>query len=402
MERYPLKDLRVINFGWVWAAPALGQVLGDMGAEVVKIESRKRPDMVRVIPPLGNDEPLESYYGHCILRDHLGITLDLATPRGHELACDLVRSADVVIENFSPRVMRGYGLDYQGVRALRPDVVMISMSAAGQNGPHSQITTYGSIIACLAGIDTAQGYLDDGKPVAFGTAISDPLVGVLGAFCVLAALKHRGRTGRGQYIDLSQWEAITSMLAGPMLDCALNGRIETPIGNRDETMAPHGVFPSKGNDRWVTIAVRTDREWRTLSRAMGCPALADDPRFADGFRRQRHQDELERLIGAWTRGKDHWEVAKALQAGGIAAFPAFSSQEVFEDPHYAERQTYIEVEQRTGRQTIYGVPWKLSKTPGGVRRAAPSVGQDNQQVYSEMLGLSLDEIAALERDKVLY
>ena len=369
---------------------------------MIKIESRKRPDMVRVIPPFAQDQPLESLYAHTTMRDHLGITLDLGTAQGQALARDLVKSADVVIENFSPRVMRRYGLDYQNIRAVRPDVVMVSLTGAGQTGPQSQMTTYGTVITSIAGIDSYQGYLGDEHPSAFGTAITDPLVGVMGAFAVLAALRHRSRTGKGQHVDLSQWEAVASTIGGPLMDSVFNGRTQTPLGNRDPMMAPHGVYPCKGDDRWVSVGVKTDEEWRGLCDAMGQPDLARDKRFADGYRRQRHHDELDTLVGAWTSKLKPVQVTRALQKAGIAAFPALAANEVFTDKHYKYRGDFIEVEHRLGKEVIYEVPWKLSKTPGGVRRAAPSIGQDNQQVYSEILGLSEEQIGGLERDGVLY
>ena len=403
MIKYPLQDLRVINFGWVWAAPALGQVFGDMGAQVIKIESHKRPDMVRVIPPLAQDKPLESLYAHCTMRDHIGIALDLAQPRGQELAKELVKSADVVIENFSPRVMRRYGLDYPALKAVRPDVVMVSLSSAGQNGPHSQITTYGGMIASLAGISAHQGYIGDDRPSPFGTAIPDPLMGIFGAFTVLAALRYRARTGRGQYIDVSQWEATAATVGGPLMDYILNGRLQHPRGNRDEMMAPHGVYRCLGEDRWVTIAVKTEGEWRKLCDAMGRPSLAADDRFADPFQRQRHHDDLDEIIEGWTRDQEPFEVMRLLQKAGIAAFPALGSDEVFTNEHYIARGDWVEVEHHLGgNEVIYDVPWKLSKTPGGVQRPAPSVGQHNRQVYGEILGLPLQEIEELEREGLLY
>ena len=240
------------------------------------------------------------------------------------------------------------------------------------------MTTYGTVITSIAGIDSYQGYLGDEHPSAFGTAITDPLVGVMGAFAVLAALRHRSRTGKGQHVDLSQWEAVASTIGGPLMDSVFNGRTQTPLGNRDPMMAPHGVYPCKGDDRWVSVGVKTDEEWRGLC------------------------DELDTLVGAWTSKLTPVQVTRALQKAGIAAFPALAANEVFTDKHYKYRGDFIEVEHRLGKEVIYEVPWKLSKTPGGVRRAAPSIGQDNQQVYSEILGLSEEQIGGLERDGVLY
>ncbi|MEE9284968.1 MAG: CoA transferase [Dehalococcoidia bacterium] len=403
MTRYPLTNLRVINFGWVWAAPVLGHTLADMGAQVIKIETHKRPDVVRFLPPsIHEDHPLESLYCANTFRNLLGVTLDLTSARGQELAWDMVRSADVVIENFTPGTVKRYGLDYPSVRALRPDVVMISLSAAGQDGPSAKIATYGNIISCLAGLDAHQGYIGDDRPTSYGTSIPDPMMGILGAFVVLSALRYRARTGKGQYIDLSQWEACAATLGGPIMDYMFNGRIQYPKANRDDLMAPHGVYPSKGRDRWVSIAVKTEEEWLALCDAMERPDLADDERFADLYSRQMHHDELDRIIGQWTSSQTHRQVTRKLQRAGIAAFPSLSAKETFDDRHYAARNDWVEVDHPLGKEVIYGMPWKLSKTPGGIQRPAPMMGQHNQFVYGEILGRPAAEVTALEAEKVLY
>ena len=402
MATLPLEGLRVINFGWVWAAPVLGHTLGDMGAEVIKVETRNRPDITRMLPKTMHDLPNESLYSHTTLRNQLGVTIDLATPKGAELARELVKSADVVIENFSPKVMRGYGLTYETIRKLRPDVVMISLSAAGQTGPLAEITTFGSIIGSMAGLHAHQGYIGDEKPSRSGTSIPDPVMGVLGAFAVLAGLRYRAKTGLGQYVDLSQWEACATLVGGPLMDGILNQRTQLPRGNRDEVMAPHGVYPCRGDDLWVTIAVKTEDEWRALCEAMSMPELASDERFRDPLRRHMNHDELDRVIDEWTSTQVNYDVASSLQARGIAAFPSLNDVEVFEDEHLEARGDWVEVEHRLGNEVIYGVPWKLSKTPGSVRRAAPVMGQDNQRVFGGLLGLPESEVSALEESRVLY
>ena len=401
-HQFPLRGLRVINFGWVWAAPVLGHTFGDMGAEVIKVETQRRPDLIRQLPHTYNNTPNESLYSHSIFRDQLGITLDMATAQGAALARELVVTADVVVENFSPGVMGRYGLDYASLRRLRPDVVMISLSAAGQSGPQANIATYGSIIASLAGLHALQGYAGAEKPSRYGTSMTDPVVGMMGAFAVLAALRHRNRTGKGQYIDLSQWEGSATLLGGPMMDFLFNGRTQAPRGNRDEAMAPHGCYPSKGDDRWVTIAVESEAQWQALCQEMGQPELARDARFATLLGRHQRHDALDGIIGAWTSSMTNMEATRILQARGIAAFPSLSDVELYEDPHFKERGDWVEVQHRLGPEWIYGMPWKLSETPGGVQRAAPVMGQDNSYVFRELLGLADDQVARLEREQVLY
>jgi len=316
------------------------------------------------------------------------------------VAVDLVRTADVVVENFSPRVMQKFGLDYRSLRKVRPDVIMVSMSAAGQVGPMAQMTTYGSVISCLAGLDGLQGHQDE-RALPFGTSIADPINGMLGAFAVMACLRHRSRTGKGQHIDLSQWEATATTTGGPFMDYLLNGRLQAPIGNYDESMAPHGVYRCKGEDLWVTIAVKTDEEWRRLCEAIGRHDLATSEKYGDLYGRLLHHDEIDAVLANWAAQRDNYEITALLQKQGIAAFPAMSSKQLFTDPHFWERGDWVEVNHPYGKEIIYGMPWKLSRTPGGVRRPCPILGQDNSYIYAEVLGIPKGELKDLEATKVL-
>ena len=402
MTVLPLKNLRVINFGWVWASPVLGHTLGDMGAQVIKIESRKRPDVIRVLPPMLKDQYLESYFAATTFRSQMGIALDLTSQKGQEIARELVRSADVVIENFSPGVMKRYGLDYPSVKKLRPDVIMISLTAAGQDGPLSKIVTYGNIISCLAGLDGLQGYIGADEPTAYGTSIPDPMMGLLGAYVVLAALRHRAKTGKGQYIDVCQWEATAATVGGPLMDYLFNKRITHPKGNRDDMMAPHGVYPCKGDDSWVSIAVKTDDEWRQLCAVMDKPELLSDERFGDLFSRHMHHGEIDEIISRWTATQQARRVTTKLQRVGVAAFPSMSAKDIFEDKHFKERGNWVEVDHPLMKTVIYGMPYKLSATPGGIQSPATMVGQYNDEVYGGILGLSQEEIAKLTEERIFY
>ena len=220
MSVLPLSNLRVANFGWVWVAPLMGHILADMGAEVFKVETRNRPDVIRILPPYMDEElakergqqPLESLYAANTFRNYRGITLDISTGEGQRLAKDLIKSCDVVIENFSPKVMGKFGMGYEELRALRPDLIMISASAAGKDGPRSDLVSYGGVVSAMAGIDFNQGYPELGRPQAANTTIMDPLQGIYCAFAVLAAIRHRARTGEGQHIDFAQWEAAATIV----------------------------------------------------------------------------------------------------------------------------------------------------------------------------------------------
>lgn len=410
MSILPLRNLRVINFGWVWVAPLMGHILADMGAEVFKVETRNRPDVIRILPPYMDEDlaretgeqPLESLYAANTCRNYRGITLDISTSEGQRLAKELVKSCDVVIENFSPKIMTRFGMGYEELRKLRPDVVMISASAAGKDGPQSGLVTYGGVVSALAGLDYHQGYPELGRPQAANTTIMDPLQGIYCAFAVLAAIRHRARTGEGQHIDFAQWEAAATLVGGPMMEWVFNKRNSDPLGNRDEMMAPHGVYPSKGSDKWVSIAVKEEDEWRALCDAMDRPGLVDDERFADQYLRQINHDELDEIISAWTKTKTHFQVTRMLQKVGVAAFPSLNEPEVFDDKHFNAREDWIDVEHPLGKQKIYGMQWKLSKTPGQIRTPGTMVGQYNDFAFREVLGMPNGEIERLGEKNVFY
>jgi crotonobetainyl-CoA:carnitine CoA-transferase CaiB-like acyl-CoA transferase len=405
LASFPLRGLRVVNFGWVWAAPVAGHLLADMGAEVIRIESRRRVDLTRQLPPLLAGHPEGSLYAQNTSRSQLSITLNLADPAALDLVRRLVAVSDVVIQNFSPGVLARHGLAYADLARLRPDLVMISMSAAGQDGPLRDVVAYGVSLAGLTGFNSLNGYPGE-RPLPLSVSYHDPMMGLYAAFAVLCALAHRDRTGEGQHIDLAQLEAVVSMLGAPLLDYFWNGRVGRPAGNRDPHMAPHGVFPSRPpagappdapGGHWIAIACRSDTEWRALCGVAEHPDWAADRRFAGLADRKANEDALEALLGAWTAGFTAAELTERLQRRGIPAAPALSAREVFEDPHFAARQGWVEVEHPLGRETIYGLPFHLSETPGAVRRAAPLIGQDNPYVYGQLLGLPDGQIGRLHQ-----
>ena len=258
----PLKGIRVANFGWVWAGPVTGQTLGFLGAEVYKIESRARIDLTRMLPPFagGVRDPDRSISNHAGWAGNGSVSLNLKKPEAQELARQLIAKSDVVVENFGPGVMQELHLGYEDLRALKPDIVMSSMPAAGLYGPLKDVRTYGLSLSSITGIDSLTGYFG-GPPIPFENAFADPYNGVMGAFAVLVALSYRDRTGKGQHIDYSQQEVVMQMVGPAFMDYELNGRVAGPMGNRHPlaAAAPHGVFPCAGEDRWISIAVATDQ-----------------------------------------------------------------------------------------------------------------------------------------------
>jgi benzylsuccinate CoA-transferase BbsF subunit len=406
--RRPLEGIRVANFGWVWAGPVTGQTLSFLGAEVYKVESYARVDMTRTLPPFGGGErdPNKSLSNNACWAGNGSVSIDLKRPEGIELARQLVAASDVVVENFGPGVMERFGLGYDVLKSIRPDVVMFSMPAAGLDGPLAKLRTYGLSLTSTTGLDSLTGYVD-GPPTPVENAYSDPFNGIFGAFAILAALRHRDRTGEGQHIDFSQQEAVMQMVGHAYMDYTMNGRVAGPMGNRHPlgAAAPHGVFPCAGEDRWISIAVEGvagEQEWERLVVAMGNPDWAGSPEFSSHGARLEYIDLLHEQIAAWTLDFDDRELAERLQAAGVAAAPVLDVADLLHDAHLKARGTFIEVENPLGyRETLYGSYVKLSRSPVEVR-PGPAIGQDNEFVFKEILGLPQERYNELVESKVIY
>jgi len=406
MDRHlPLRGIRVINFGWVWAGPVVGQTLGFLGAEVLKVESAARIDMTRNLPPFAEGRPGHdrSLSNHACWAGNGSVTLNLKKPEALELALQLIAGADVVVENFGPGAMERMGLGYERLREARPDIVLCSMPAAGLSGPLEHVRTYGLSLTSLTGLDSMVGY-KGGDPVPMENAFSDPFVGIFGAFAVLTALNHRRNTGEGQHIDFSQQEAVMQMVGPAYMDYVMNGRSSGPKSNEHPlgAAAPHSVFPCRGEDRWISIVVATEAEWQALLRALGHPEWLRVEAFSTMEHRLRHIDALHALIGEWTRGHDDRELAELLQSHGVAAAPVLNVGDLLHDPQFRARQTFVEVEHPLGfRETIYGAYVKLSRSRVEVR-PGPVLGQDNDYVFRDLLGLSEARYRELIDQQVIY
>ena len=401
----PLQGIRVANFGWVWAGPVVGQTLGFLGAEVYKIESRARIDLTRMLPPFGEGvrDPDRSLSNHACWAGNGSVTLNLKKPEGQALARQLIATCDVVVENFGPGVMESLHLGYEDLRAVKPDVIMFSMPAAGLDGPLKDVRTYGLSLTSMTGLDSVTGYRG-GPPVPVENAFSDPYNGIMGAFAILVALTYRDRTGTGQHVDYSQQEAVMQMVGPAFMDYAINGRIAGPIGNCHPlgVAAPHGVFPCAGEDRWISIAVLSEEEWQGLVAAMENPAWAQAPDFASPPARVRNIDGLHDRVAAWTRGFDDRDLARLLQHHGVAAAPVSNVADLLHDPHFRARGTFVEVQHPLGfRETIYGAYVKTSRTEASVR-TGPRIGQDNDFVFKELLGIPEERYRRLVQEQVIY
>ncbi|HXZ88552.1 MAG TPA: CoA transferase [Candidatus Binataceae bacterium] len=403
MAQLPLKDVKILDFMWVLAGPGITRMLADYGATVVRIESVQRTDPTRTVGPF-QDNKTDPEYSALFGNNNAGkysITLDLSKPRAREVILDLVRWADAVCEAFSPKAMRAWGFDYESLRKIKPDIIMLSTCLMGQTGPLSRFAGFGNLAAALCGFYNLVGW-PDRPPSGPFSAYTDYIAPRFGAVALMAALIHRKRTGQGQYIDQAQAESALHFLTLPLLDCQANGRKYAPVANYDAYHAPHGVYRAAGDDRWVAIACRTEDHWRALCAAMQRRELADDPRFKTFDLRQVNRAELDSIIGEWSNGHDSHETERTLQAAGVPAHAVQTSDDMWKDPQLHHRDHYVQVpHERMGQTYVENSRFRLLATPARVERAAPMLGQYNDFVLQQILGYDEDRISELVVDGVL-
>ncbi|MBI2909238.1 MAG: CoA transferase [Chloroflexi bacterium] len=413
MALLPLTGYRMIDFGTAWAGSVAGHILADMGAEVIKVESREKVDPLRHGPgpeirdKLARATPEEKLelnpWFHLVNRGKLDITLNLKDPRGIGLLKKLVAQSDAVLDNFTPGVLERMGLGYSSLRRIKPDIVLVSLSSTGQRGPMADVRAYASTLAALCGIVSVIGYRNETVPGQMRFAYCDMNASIHGALALLIALLHRNHSGQGQYIDISQSETTTGLLGEAIMDYVINGRVWGPQGNGHRTMTPHGNYPCQGEDRWVSIAVDTDEEWESLCRALGDPPWSQESRFADKFGRLTHREELDKLIAGWTSNHTPYQVMETLQKAGVAAAPVLNLDQRCADPQLKAREDWLELDHPVaGKEPLYGISWKLAGTPGKIQGNAPLLGQHNDYIFSEILGLPEAEMESLIEEKVIH
>ena len=404
VQEFALQGVRVADFCWLWAGAYATGVLAFLGAEVIKIESMARVDPSRSMTlTIG-----QAFQGvdhspifNAINLNKRSARLNLKKPEAIELAKRIVGVSDVVGENMRPGAMERIGLGYEVLRDIKPDIIMLSSSAFGAEGPMKRYGGYAPSFASYGGLAHLTGY-SDGPPNPM-TGSTDLMSAVTSAFAIVAALNHRQVTGQGQHIDMSSVESLAVFTGDVLMDYIMNGRVQTRDGNHDRIMAPHNCYRCRGDDKWVSIAVSTDEEWRALSDAAGRPEWAEDERFADGYGRKMNEDELDKLVTGWTVEHTHYEITEALQNAGVAAMPSFSNEEIFSDPHFKARELAVEVEHPAmGKQIVLGPPWRFSETPARVVKASPMIGEDNYYVFGELLGMSTKEIDRLVEAEVIH
>ena len=396
VKKKPLAGLRVADFTWVWAGPFCSLQLAHLGAEVIRVESASRTCVTRLLPPWPDAQPgvNRSGYFNQYNQGKRSLSLNLKDEQAMDVARDLIRASDVVVENFAAGVFERMGLGYETCRALRPDVIMISLSGYGATGPESEYVSYGPAQVPLSGFSSVTGYRG-WRPMHIGVSYGDPTAGLQGATAVLAALIHRRRTGFGQYIDLSQWESTMALLPEAILAQTMAGSAPERDGNRDTAWAPHGNYRCAGEDRWVSIVTASESEWRALAGVVD-PSLANDARFASATARKQNEDALDAAITTWCSSRTPAEVRDTLQAAGVAAFPVMTAKDLHDDPHLGSRDYFVELPHpEVGTRRHMGIPFRLHGTPVEVWRAAPCLGEDSEYVLRDVLGYDAERIAAL-------
>ena len=407
MTKLPLEGIRVIDMTVVWAGPFAGALLGDLGAEVIKIDSTRRLDMnsrgQNVTPDQirangGSPSPEAKSYNlsanfNSVGRNKLSVTMDLTRSEGREVFYRLAANADVFVENNAPDVVRRFGIDYETLRQHNPGLIMVSLPAFGSSGPYSHFRAYGANMEAVVGHTLLRLYPDTDATNATSVFHADACGGATAAFAVMAALYQRRKTGRGQFIDLSQAENVMHTLSQAVMDYSMNGRVQSSHGNRNPNRAPQGVYRCAGEDAWLALSVGTDGEFRGLCQVIGRPELAGEPRLAGLEARQTHHDELDAAIEAWTQDQDHYAAFHALQANGVPASPVLTTAEVFSDPHLRARDDWQQVTHPEA-----GTYWHLrspihhmSKTPLAIRKHAALLGEDNEYVYKQVCGYTDEE-----------
>lgn len=397
MAKQPFEGIKIADFSWWLAGPLTTKTLADYGATVVRVESAKRPGGLRTSMPYKDNIPgidRSGFYAFYNANKY-SMSLDLGHPRGREIARRLVAWADIVAENFTPGVMEKFGLGYEELKKIKPDIIMLRTSNQGQTGPFSRLGGLGLQLNALTGFVHFTGW-PDRDPLSLMFAYSDYFVPFLAVSLLTAALDYRRRTGRGQVLDVAQNEVCLQFLSPYLLEYAANGRESGRMGNRHPYAAPHNVYPCRGDDSWCAIAVFTDEEWAGFGQAIGGPAWTADARFATFLGRKKNEEELDRLVAAWTSRHTSSEVMEVMQSAGVAAGIVKRGEKIYGDPQLREMGLFWRLKHREmGDFTHMGQPGRLSKTPAQPRLPAPCLGEHTEYVCRDLLGMSQAEFDRL-------
>ena len=409
--RLPLDGIRIIEVGHAWAGPHCAELLSDLGAQVIKLEpptgdllrARGKSDGTFLGGDPGEDPWNRSAVFTEVNRNKLSVSMNLNTKEGNALFNALVKRSDAVVTNYTVNVIKKLKFTYNDLKAVKPDIILVTLNAYGEEGPWSDYRTYGVVLEPMCGFFSLTGYVDDERPMRSGVDHIDPLSGAHAAGGFMAALLHRQRTGEGQHVNISFLESAVNFIGPEMLEYTMNSRIAGPMGNRSSSMAPHGAYRCKGKDDWVAISVRTDEEWAEFCNAIGNPDWTKEDQFSTSHKRLKNQDALNECIERWTLEREKYSAMKTLQQAGVAAGAVATMKDLLEDPHLRNRNFFQKVAHPNfGTFEVMGKRAKLSKTPDRAFLPAPEFGEHVDYVFGEILGLSREDIDRAVQSGIIY
>jgi benzylsuccinate CoA-transferase BbsF subunit len=392
------EDLKIVAFSWAMVGPLTLKFFADYGATVIRIETSTRPCVTRTSAPFKDNEAginRSGYFNH-FSANMMSLSLNMRNPLGMDVAKELIGWADVVMENFTPGVMDKWGLGYEELKKINPDIIMVRQNGFGIEGPYKNLAAFGMILAAIAGIPNYIGWPDRGPlPVGVG-AYTDCISPRFASAALIAALDYRDRTGKGQLIDLAQFETALYFLLPGLLDAAANKREPARNGNAVPYAAPHNAYACAGKERWCTVAVASDAQWAALCNAMGTPELATDARFNTLPHRKENEAALDALVEAWTKNLSPEEVMSTLQAVEVPAGVVENSADIFEDPQLRARGLFWPMEHsEIGMFNHLGASMVLSETPAQAVAPSPCMGEHNEYVLTKILGKTDEEFVEL-------
>jgi benzylsuccinate CoA-transferase BbsF subunit len=404
MTKLPLEGIRVADFTWVGAGPYTTKMLADFGAEVIKIESGVRPDVLRLSPPFKDKKKGINRSGYFSNRNtsKKSFQLDMGKQESRDLVKKLIKKSDVVTNSFTPNTMEKWELGYEEIKKLKEDIIYLSMPMQGTTGPHKDYMGFGATMNALIGFNHLTGFPDK-EPVGTGTNYPDHVPNPChAAFSIISALRYKYRTGKGQYIEVAQTESALSVLAMAVMDVANNGRIQGRRGNWVTDAAPHGAYQCKGDDKWCVISCTDEKEWSSFIEASRLEQLNNDPKFSTLSKRLENSSLLDELISNWTKQFTPREVMELLQKHGVPSGIVQNAKDLIDDdPHIKHREHFVRLNHKEMGPSIYNnPPFKLSKTPGILKRAAPLLGEDTEYVCKEIIGLTDVEFEACKKANI--
>jgi crotonobetainyl-CoA:carnitine CoA-transferase CaiB-like acyl-CoA transferase len=405
----PLNGMRVLDLSYVFAVPYMAGLLSDLGAEVIKIEAPHKLDQTRgrAFGPYLDNDPAQDPWNrsgifYVVNRGKRSLAMDLSQPEGQEIFRELIAKSDIVLENFTPRVMRKWGLNYDELKKIKPSLIMLSNTGYGSTGPWSSFPSQGTTLEATMGITFYTGYRGD-KPWKVGQSYPDFIACWAGLNGLWAAIAHMRKTGQGQWVDVGMYQLGVALMPEPILQKQLDGTEPVRMGNEHAEHVPSNLFQTKGTDQWLALTIQTDSQWATLTVLMQQPELASDPRFCTAAARQHNRNAVNALVAAWCLTHTPQALFEQLQTHGIAAAPVLNSRDLLRDPHLKHRNFYETVihPEPIGERPIIGRPYKLRFRDAHIKKPGPRFGEDNDSILREILGKTPEQISALKDSNVV-